>query len=194
MKREKFFLILYIALLLIIFILPYFSSKGYSILLHTTSQLGAQNTPYSWVMNMIFVLLGFTCIWKAFTYLKNYPIHRLLLVIFGFSLISTAIFQHAPIDKNLEYDILEDKIHSISASVVGFSFTLFSFSTLFIEKTKKRRIIALLVVFSSTLLSLFMFLLNGFSGIWQRLIFIISFAWIIFFLEEVKMNKQKYFL
>jgi len=186
MKNKSFILPAYIILLFVMFLLPFFSASGYSIVTNTTSQLGAQNTPNSWIMNLTFVLLGLACIWESVNYLKTYWINKTLLIVFGLGLIFTAIFQHAPIDLNLPYDLLKDQLHSFFASLIGFSFTAFSFSATFIESTRKRKIIAFLMGFIASGLSFLMFSLTEYTGIWQRMMFIISFAWIIFFFKRRK--------
>jgi hypothetical membrane protein len=191
MNNKHLILPVYIILLLVMFILPYFSAEGYSILSNTTSQLGAQNTPNAWIMNITFGLLGLACIWEAIRYLKHYWFQKILLIIFGVGLIFTAIFQHAPITEGVPYNLLEDQIHSVSASIVGFSFTLFSFSVAFIEKTNRRRIIALFMGLLATGLSLLMFSVTDLAGVWQRLMFTASFAWIIFFFACEKRTKSQ---
>ncbi|MBE0685244.1 MAG: DUF998 domain-containing protein [Anaerolineaceae bacterium] len=191
MNNKHLILPVYIILLLVMFILPYFSAEGYSILSNTTSQLGAQNTPNTWIMNITFGLLGLVCIWEALRYLENYWFQKILLIFFGVGLIFTAIFQHAPITEGVPYNLLEDQIHSVSASMVGFSFTLFSFSIAFIEKTNKRRIVALFMGFLATGFSLLMFSITDLTGVWQRLMFTASFAWIIFFFAGRKSTKSQ---
>lgn len=184
MKNKRFILPAFVLLLFVMFILPFFSTTNYSIISHTTSHLGAQGAPYAWVMNLVFLIIGLACIIEAQLYLKTFWVQKLLLTIFGIGFLMTAYFQHAPIDTSIFYDVFEDKMHSISASIIGFSFTLFAFSAAFIETNTRRRVIALVVGFFSTGLSILMFSLNSFSGLWQRLIFIISFIWIIYFLNK----------
>ncbi len=191
MKNKHFIVPVYIILILVMFILPTFGAEEYSIFLNTTSQLGAQNTPNSWIMNLTFALLGCVCIFEGFLHLKNLWVQKVLLISFGIGLIFTAIFQHAPINEAIPYNILEDNIHSASASVVGFSFTLFAFSVAFIENTDKRRILALLIGMLSIGLSLLMFSVTNYTGVWQRLMFIISFGWMIYFFEGRKIKKTK---
>ncbi len=101
---------------------------------HTTSQLGAQMTPNAWVMNTVFFLLGAACIIESWFYLKKYWFQKILLTIFGLSLIFTAIYQHAPVNLDLAYDLREDQLHSFFASVVGFSFTIFVIKCLKVQE------------------------------------------------------------
>ncbi|UCG92615.1 MAG: DUF998 domain-containing protein [candidate division WOR-3 bacterium] len=62
-------------MLLVIFILPFYSFEEYSIIRNTTSQLGAHAAPNGWVMNLTFVLLGVTSIISGWKYLGRYWFH-----------------------------------------------------------------------------------------------------------------------
>ncbi len=114
----------YILMLLVMFILPFFSVDEYSILKNTTSHLGAQGAPYAWVMNVVFALLGTGAIVSGWVRLSNFWLHKAALVVFGTSLFLTAFFQHAPIVPDVGFNVLEDDLHSIFATITGFSFTL----------------------------------------------------------------------
>ena len=94
-KQSLFYI--YILMILVIFILPNFSADGYSIIKHTTSELGAQATPLNWIMNTIFFLLGLSTIIQAFMFFKPYWFHICLITLFGLSLLLTAFFKHSPI-------------------------------------------------------------------------------------------------
>ncbi len=191
MRRVRFLLPVFMILLPVMFILPYYSSDGYLIIQNTTSHLGAQNVPNAWIMNITFCLLGLACILEAWLHLKHYWVHKILLTIFGVGLISTAVFQHAPIIEGIPYNALEDKLHSVFATIVGFSFTLFAFSTAFIEKTKINRLLALFMGLIAMGLSVLMFGLPDYMGIWQRTMFIFSFAWLIFLFEGKRINERR---
>jgi len=169
-------------MLLIIFILPFFSVNEYSILKNTTSHLGAQGAPCAWVMNAVFVLLGTAAIVDSWKRLSNYWLHKVVLTIFGISLILTAFFQHAPIVPGVLFSELEDDLHSKFATITGFSFTFFAIASAFIESTKKRKIIAACIGIIAILLSMLIFNVTELAGIWQRLMFIIMFAWLMYFL------------
>lgn len=191
MQNIRFLLPVYIVLILVMLILPYYSAEGYSMFKHTTSHLGAQNTPNAWIMNIVFCLLGIACILEGLFHLRQYWVHKILLTIFGVGLILVGIFQHAPIVEEIPYNLSEDKMHSLFATVVGLSFTIFAISAAFIEKTNTKRILALLVGLIATGLSILMFSVIDFAGLWQRLMFIISFAWLIFFFEGMRIEGRK---
>jgi hypothetical membrane protein len=171
------------------FLLPFFSVESYSIINNTTSQLGAQNAPHAWIMNVVFVLLGIFSIGAGWKVYKGYLLHRILLASFGISLILVAQYQHAPIDAAIEYDQPEDMLHSLFSNITGFSFTLLAISTSLILKYKTDRIIALAIGIAVTGLSILMFKFTDLMGIFQRIIFIVSFGWMIYvFRDEEKIK------
>jgi hypothetical membrane protein len=164
------------------FILPFFSVDEYSILKNTTSHLGAQDAPYAWVMNVVFALLGIAAIVDGWMRLSKYWLHKVVLTIFGMSLVLTAFFQHAPIVPDVAFSELEDDLHSKFATITGFSFIFFAIAAAFIESTILRRVIAVGVGIIASFLSMLIFNMADLAGIWQRMMFIITFAWLMYFL------------
>jgi hypothetical protein len=71
-------------------------------------------------------------------------------------------------------------MHSVFAFTTGFSFTLLAIATAFIKTGKIEKIIPIIVGIMATVLSSLMFSIEEFMGIWQRLLFIISFGWTIY--------------
>lgn len=170
------------------FVLPFFTAEGYYIISHTTSQLGAQNTKNAWIMNFVFVLMGLTTIYVGWKHYDGYWLHKILLLLFGMSLVFTAVYSHAPINSLISYNIREDELHSLFASTTGFSFTILAISTGFVKKDTRKKFLPILVGIIATILSMMMFMIESYMGIWQRLIFIISFGWMIY---EFKNNLNK---
>jgi hypothetical membrane protein len=181
MKLEmKIFVASYILLIVTMFVLPFFSAEEYSIVKHTTSQLGAQKTPNSCIMNIIFASMGITSIWAGWVHYEGFWFQRILLLIFGISLILVAIYNHAPITEGLTFSDKSDKLHSLFASTTGFSFTILAISTAFIKEEKPEMILPLAIAVLAIILSLLIFKVEGFMGIWQRLMFISTFGWMIY--------------
>ncbi len=179
-NAPKILLTAYLIMWVVIFILPFYSVASYSIIRNTTSQLGAQQTPNAWIMNITFILLGVGSILSGWNYLKGYWFHKALLTLFGFCLVLTAFFHHAPVDISLTYDIREDELHSLFASLTGFAFTIFAISTGFIVQRKADMVVAIGVGILASALSALMFKIPEFMGIWQRMIFVMSFGWMTF--------------
>ena len=176
----KFLPFAYVLMLVVIFVLPFFSYENYSIIEHTTSQLGAQNTPNAWLMNLTFILLGGSSIHDGWNHLENYWFQKVALVVFGGALLLTGVYSHAPIQPLVSFDVREDEVHSIFASLTGWSFTAFAVSMAFVDSTLDRKRLAIGMAILATVLSVLMFQVEEIRGIWQRLIFITSFGWMIF--------------
>ena len=90
----------YILMLLVIFVLPFYSHENYTILKNTTSHLGAQNTPNSWIMNITFILLGVTSIWTGWRFLGQYWFQKAARMVFGISLGTIVVAINAQLQKN----------------------------------------------------------------------------------------------
>ena len=171
-------------MLIVIFVLPFFSSDSYSIMRNTTSQLGGQNMPNAWIMNTTFVLLGLTSILASWRFFERFWMPKILILIFGLAIIGTAIFSHAPIESHMAYNQTEDDLHSLFAKITGFSFTIFAATMAFIIKRQLQVFLAIGVAVIDTLLSATMFEFQDVTGLFQRLIFIISFGWLGYILIQ----------
>jgi hypothetical membrane protein len=180
--KPRMILLSMIILIIVMFVLPFFSVESYSLITNTTSHLGAQYAPHAWMMNITFILIGMSCVIESLRYLKTYWVHQILLIIFGLGLVLTGIFQHAPIVEGISYDVFHDQMHSIFASIVGFSFVLLAFSASFIELKRSNALMDALVAIMATLFSIIMATNPNIVGIIQRIMFIMSFSWLHLFL------------
>ena len=183
MKRNKEILILvaaYALLLLVMFILPYYSSPEYSIIRNTLSQLGAQNSQNAWIMNFTFVSLGIGSIIAGWRYFEGFAFQRLFLILFGLSITLAAFFNHAPVNSLIQYKIPEDGWHSYFIFTTGLTFIILTVTSAFIPQNQTDRLLAIAAGVSVLFLSALMSAAPDKAGIWQRLYFIISFGWMIY--------------
>ena len=174
-----YLLLAYLILLAVVFFLPDYSAPGYSIIHNTTSELGAQQTPNAWIMNLTFILLGLGSLISGWAALGKLWFHRIALIVFSLSLILVGIFHHMPIDPELTYSVREDDLHSIFASLTGFSFIALAFSTGLVLSKPGARWWAFSIAMMAGLLSALIFYKPEYMGIWQRILFIISFGWMV---------------
>jgi hypothetical membrane protein len=182
MKRNGEIMVLtaaYILMLLTMFILPFFSVAEYSIIRDTLSELGSQAAPNAWIMNLIFVSLAIGSVIAGWGYFSCHTFQRIILLLFGISVTLMAVFNHAPVDTETLYDIMEDGWHSYFACTALFSFTILSITTGFILEKPLDRQVAMAAGISAIFLAVMMFEADQLAGVWQRLIFIISFGWMI---------------
>jgi hypothetical membrane protein len=183
MKINRKILILvsaYVLLLLVMFILPVYSTPVYSIISNTLSQLGAQNTPNAWIMNFTFVSLGIGSIIGGWKYFEGFAFQRLFLILFGISLIFAAFFNHAPVNTLTQFNISEDGWHSYFIFTNGLTFIILTVSSAFIIEKQADKLLAIVAGISVLFLSVLMSEVNQAAGVWQRLSFIISFGWMIY--------------
>lgn len=170
----------YILLLLAMFILPLFTAPEISIGGNTLSELGAQFSPYSWIINSIFAVLAITAVIAGWGCYEGFVFLRIILVLFGVSLLLSAIFNHAPVNTEINYNIREDGLHLYFACTTWITFIILTFSTALILEKQTDRLLAVITGVSAVLLSILASEADRTAGVWQRLLFIISFGWMIY--------------
>jgi hypothetical membrane protein len=183
MKRNRKILILvaaYTLMLLVMFILPFYSAPEYSIICNTLSQLGAQNAPNAWIMNFTFVSLGTGSIIGGWKYFEGFVFQRLFLILFGLSLSLAAFFNHAPINTLTQFQISEDGWHSYFIFITGLTFIIMTVSSALIPEKQAERHLTIITGIAAIFLSVLMTRAPQLAGVWQRLFFIISFGWMIY--------------
>ncbi|WP_344925449.1 DUF998 domain-containing protein [Aquimarina addita] len=196
MKSSYFLLlVVYIVLILVSFLLPFYTAPGYSIISHTLSELGAQNTPNNWMMNFVFILLSFITLIHGFKILGNHPLQIIVLFIFCTSLLLTGIYLSAPIYRRLPFDSFQDEMHSIFSTTTGVSFFIYCLVISYIARWRKQKILAIIVGITTFILSYSMFIHAPYSGLYQRGIFIIAFGWILYSFKyyDLLFSKKEYF-
>jgi hypothetical membrane protein len=173
----------YILMLLAMFILPLFMGPDHSIIRNTLSDLGAQNSAGAWIINSILIALAFSSVISGWGFFKSFVFHRVILVLFGVSIVLSAFFNNAPVNPEIHYNINEDGWHKYFACITWITYVILAFSTALILKKQTDRSLALIAGISAVLLSLLSSEAEQTAGIWQRLLFIISFGWLIYTLK-----------
>lgn len=190
-----FFVILYITMIIVSFILPFFTSPEYSIVENSLSELGAQNTPYNWIMNGVLMMLSTIIFIHGILVFKDFHLQILVLFIFCISFFLTAVFLHAPIHSRLIYDVYQNEMHSVFSTITGVSFCMYCLVISFITRWKKQKLIAIAVGISTMLLSYLVFIHSDYRGLYQRAIFIMGFGWMLYSFKyyDYIFTKKEYF-
>lgn len=175
---HRLYFIIYFILILAAFILPVFTLEGYTLSENTLSELGAQHTPYNWVINSIFISLSIATITAGYPGLKKFHFQLIFLLLFCISFFMTAICLQAPIDRTIPFDSFHNELHSIFSILTGITFCIFSISISFIAKKKQHKIMAVFICVVAIVLSYSMFIHSEWRGIYQRGIFILAFGWL----------------
>lgn len=169
--------------ILVMFILPLFSVPGYSITRNTLSELGAQFTPYAWIMNLVFLSLSLNSVIAGWEYFEDFVLHRTLLVLCAVSFILLALFNHAPADPDILYNIKEAVWHVYFSGTAVLSFIILSIATGFIMEKQYDRMVSIAAGISIILLSVLTSEADRYAGVWQRLMYLVSFGWLIYILK-----------
>lgn len=183
MKKNRWIIVLAavcIMTVLVMFVLPLFSAPGYSIIRNTLSELGAQSAPRAWIMNYYFIALAIGSVVAGWRNFEGFIFHRIVLVIFGLSLLSMALFNHAPVNPDIHFSLTEDGWHAYFACTAGLSFILLSLASGLILDKQQDRLLAIGAGLSMLLLSILMSEAEWAAGVWQRLMFMIAFGWMIY--------------
>lgn len=173
-------------ILLLMFLLPFFSVSGYSIIRNTVRELGAQFSPHAQIINFTFVFLAIGSVIAGWAVFEGCILHRILLVVFGISLTLIAFFNHAPVDTHVRYNLTEAGYHEYFACTALFSFIILTIATSFIMERQHERAIALSTGLSALVLSVLITESDQLAGVWERLLFIISFGWMIYNFKTCK--------
>jgi hypothetical membrane protein len=172
--------IIIIILILVLFLFPLLFVQDYSIIRNTLYDLGAQSFPYSGVMNIFLIALGLGSILSGWRFYEGFAFHRIILVMFGVSLSMTGIFNQAPVNTMSIYDVNEDGWHDYFKNTAILSFIILSIITAFILAKQKERMLAFASGISVIFLSVIITKSEMFQGLWQRIMFLIIVAWMIY--------------
>lgn len=181
----SFYALVYVLMLLTAFILPFYSAEGYQMMRHSLSELGAQATPNSWIINTVFVLLSLSTAWLGTVMIRRFWLPFYLLCFFSISIGLTAYFSHAPISETL-YLEQEHILHSIFSTITGVVFSLYCTAMILVLEKRLDKALAFFMLCLTTGLSLFIIAFPSMTGFFQRLLFITAFAWIFYSLVTFK--------
>lgn len=158
---------------------PLFSHPNYSSLAHTMSELAGQTMPNAWIMRLGFVIFGACTALAAALCLKVRPHTAAPLMVFGTAMIVAAFWSNAPIDRTIAHSIREDEIHSVAASLMGVAFVAACMARLWMNAFSSRDLLSWLALAASIGLPVGMMTFTSVDGGLQRLMFAISFCWIV---------------
>jgi hypothetical protein len=187
-KKAKLYLLVTacILMLLAMFLLPIFIRPDQSIIRNTISDLGAQNSAGAWIINSILIVIAFSSLISVWECFKGFAFQRVILLFFVISIVLSAFFNNAPVNPSVPCNISEDGWHKYFAGITWIAFTILTFSTTMTIKKQTDRSLALITAISVILLSLLSSEAEQTAGIWQRLLYIISFGWLIYILKTIE--------
>jgi hypothetical protein len=159
---------------------PWLMPPGYSWLTHTTSQSAAQGLEGAWLARLGFILFGLAVVWltsfKAPVWARTAVWFHLA---FGVCMVGTAAFSHQPWLAGVPFDPVEDFLHSLTATVMGFAFA-FGVVVRFWQRgaaDRAGRLLDVTAVAAATILPILMTTQPEIIGLLQRAMFFIAYVW-----------------
>jgi len=157
---------------------PCLMPEGYTWLTHTTSESAAQGLAGAWLARLGFLLFGLGVLWLAVILINNWSRAATWMhVVFGVLMIGTAVFSHRPFISGVPFDPVEDWLHSLTATLMGFAFALGVFFRLLQRGKRTMQWLDLAALVSAIGIPLLMMNFPGIGGLMQRVMFLVAYLW-----------------
>lgn len=170
--------------ILTIVIAHFFVSSPYDWKNNTISELASQNYNYRWIMKVGFILFGGILIIGILNKLFNHNgqlMNEIPIFIYAFAILISGIYSTKPFIEGVEYSEYQSQIHSYSAQIAGFSFSI-GLLIFGIKENELNPKIIHFAFFSFVIICSALFgLLETNTGIIQRIMYVGSFIWLIFY-------------
>ena len=171
---------------------PPLMPPGYSWVSQTTSESAAQGVQGAWLARLGFVLLGLSVILLATICRRRWGLWGAALHAgFGVLLIAAAVFSHRPWMAGEDFDRVEDALHSVAATAMGFAFVIGVVVTA-LRRSRGDvwpRAFDIMAVAASVAIPLGMAARPDIEGVLQRLMFVVAYAW--YAAEAVRATRDK---
>lgn len=170
---------------------PLAMPAGYSWVSNSISESGAQQLTGAWVTRIGFLSFGLGAILTA---LVNWSAWKSagawLLTGFGFLMFTVAAFSSKQWDPSVPFNELENTLHSVSASVMGFFYGIGVLFVILAEKNASLavKILGWVAVITSIAMPILAGVVPEFGGIFQRIMFAIAIVW--FIVQVVRARKE----
>lgn len=180
--------------MVVMIIASYFTPDGYQLLSHTISEMAGQNLSHAWIMRLGFIGFGMLMSTGLIQGIRKKMIPfwvGLPFIAYALSILLTGFFStYSPLSP-LDFNETESQIHSIFATSAGFLLitALLIDTTLHPSRTHQK--INGLFMLGITLFSALFGLFPSVQGLLQRIMYAISFLWMVYFYSEYYHKKIK---
>lgn len=158
-----------------------FATNNYDFSKNTISDLGAQAYDRKGIMQIGFLAFGLTL--SVGILLNGLSLQTLPILIYALCVALTGIFCTKPFFPNTSFSEIESTLHSIFAQVAGISFSIGILTQIFYATDKQEKTAHFIFFLLVIGLSASFGLLKNYQGIAQRLLYLVSFIWLIKFFK-----------
>lgn len=154
--------------------------EGYAWRRHSISESAAQALRHAWVARSAFLAFGAAVLVLALWRRHAWPRAAVLAhATFAVCMIGTAAFSHRPWLPDVSFDAVEDLLHSITATGMGFAFCLGVAARLWARPsgTVAPRLFDAAAVLAGTAMPLLAWQFPLDAGLIQRAMFAVAYAW-----------------
>lgn len=172
----------------IIILAHFFTSSPYDWKNNTISELASQNFQYRWLMKTGFILFGGILIVGIISKLINGHgklLTEIPILIYGLAILISGLYSTKPFVDGIDYSALESKIHSYSAQIAGLAFSIGLLIYGLTETNTNLKIIHFVTFAFVVGFSALFGLMKSDVGIIQRIMYLGSFIWLIFFYNDL---------
>lgn len=165
-----------------VYLSPLAMPTGYSWLSNAISESAAQGLRHAWITRLGFILFGLGVLWLSLfrraTWARGVYWMHLAFAVF---MLGTAAFSHRPWLVGVVSDPVEDFLHSITATGMGFAFAIGVVGRLLQRQKSEtyQKIFDLVAILAATLLTPVGAAIPSFAGVLQRTMFAVAYLWFI---------------
>ena len=156
-----------------------FSANNYDWTKNTISDLGSQGYDRKLVMQIGFLAFGLTM--TIGILLSGLTWRTTPILIYGLCVGLTGIFCTKPFFQTDTYSVTQATLHSVLAQIAGLTFTLGILLQLFFTSNNNEKFIHIIFFVLVIGFSASFGLVKNYQGIFQRLLYLVSFIWLIKF-------------
>ena len=158
-----------------------FAKNNYDFSKNTISDLGAQAYDRKGIMQIGFLAFGLTLAMGIF--LNGLSVRILPILIYALCVALTGIFCTKPFFSYPIFSEIESTLHSVFAQVAGISFSIGILTQTFYASDKQAKTAHFIFFLLVIGLSASFGLVTNYQGIVQRLLYLVSFIWLIKFFK-----------
>lgn len=154
---------------------------GYSWQFHSISESAAQGQQHAWIARLSFLCHGFAVFCLCVAMRRHWPrLTYWCLLVFALSMCGASAFSHSPWVPGAHNDPVEDALHSVFASAMGFAFCAAVLARLLQRglRASAGRLLDGFALVVATVVPLVQGSDAGVGGLLQRLMFVVAYVWL----------------